>query len=97
MPDISITSRHNLGLIAAEARLRAVVDKFAAKYATAVDAVEWTRGGCAARGRHFAATADLSSEQLTVKVDLINFAARMAKALIKERLETVIAEEFGNG
>ena len=96
MADISLSRNHAYSIDDARARLERLLVNFQASKPDLIQKVEWAadRNSAEAGGKFFKGQFCLSESALTVDLELIGFAAKMAKGMVKERLEKAIGEEF---
>ncbi len=96
MADISLSRAHNYSIEDARTRMDKLLTKFQASKPDLIQTITWSedRNSAEAGGKYFKGQFKLSAAALTVDLDLIGFAAKMAKGMVKERLEKAIGEEF---
>lgn len=96
MADISLSRNHAYSIDDARARLERLLVNFQASKPDLIQKVEWAadRNSAEAGGKFFKGQFRLSDSSLAVDLELIGFAAKMAKGMVKERLEKAIGEEF---
>lgn len=96
MADITLHRNHGYGVEDARARLEKLLTKFQASKPDLIEKITWSadRNSAEAGGKHFKGQFRLTASTLDVDLDLIGFAAKMAKGMVKERIEKAIGEEF---
>ncbi len=96
MSDISLHRAHQYGVEDARSRLEKLLIKFQASKPDLIEKITWNpdRNSAEAGGKYFKGQFKLSGSSLDVELDLIGFAAKMAKGMVKDRLEKAIGEEF---
>lgn len=96
MADITLSRSHAFALDDARARLEKLLTKFQASKPDLIEKIEWSpdRNSAQAGGKYFKGQFRLSGNQVNVELDLIGFAAKLAKGMVKERIEKALGEEF---
>lgn len=96
MADITLHREHTYGVEDARTRLEKLLVKFQASKPDMIERITWAgdRNSAEAGGKYFKGQFRLSGSTLDVDLDLIGFAAKMAKGLVKDRLEKAVGEEF---
>jgi hypothetical protein len=96
MADISLQRTHSYGVADARARLERMLAKFQTAKPDLIERIDWAadRNSAQAGGKYFKGQFRVTESALTVELDLIGFAAKMAKGMVKDRLEKTVTEEF---
>jgi len=96
MADISLNRPHQFGVDDARARLEKLLTKFQASKPDLIEKITWAadRNSAEAGGKYFKGQFKLTENAVAVDLDLIGFAAKMAKGMVKDRLEKALGEEF---
>jgi putative polyhydroxyalkanoate system protein len=96
MADISLHRTHSYGIDDARTKLEKLLTKFQASKPDMIEKITWSgdKNSAEAGGKYFKGQFKLSGSSLDVDLDLIGFAAKMAKGMVKDRLEKSINEEF---
>lgn len=96
MADITLHRKHSYGVEDARARLEKLLTKFQASKPDMIEKISWNgdKSSAEAGGKYFKGQFKLTGSTLDVDLDLIGFAAKMAKGMVKDRLEKSIDEEF---
>lgn len=96
MADISLTRAHTYAVDDARARLERLLTRFQASKPDLIERIDWAadRNSAQAGGRYFKGQFRVTDAAVHVELDLIGFAAKMAKGMVKDRLEKQINEEF---
>ncbi len=96
MADISLSRNHAYTIDDARARLERLLTNFQASKPDLIQKIEWAadRNSAEAGGKFFKGQFRLAGNTVTVDLELIGFAAKMAKGMVKERLEKALGEEF---
>lgn len=95
MADITLNRKHNYGADA-KAKVAELVASAESKLAGQIDKIEWNddKSGATASGKMFKAHFHVTETDLNVEVDLLSMMAKMAKGVVKEKLEKIVGEKF---
>jgi hypothetical protein len=96
MADITITRKHAFDATNAAEKLRTLVTNFQEKRPDQVKDVSFSEDGTSATasGRFFKGTFNVTDEQVSVDIDLIGFAAKMAKGMVQQQITKALDSEF---
>ncbi|MSP90716.1 MAG: hypothetical protein EXR79_02740 [Myxococcales bacterium] len=96
MADIALTRSHAYPVEDARARLERLLVRFQAAKPDLIERIDWAadRNSAQAGGRYFKGQFRVTETAVSVELDLIGFAAKMAKGMVRARLEKTISEEF---
>lgn len=95
MADISLNRKHSFGA-GAKDHVHDLVTKFQSRSPELVTSVVWNddKTGAIASGKMFKADFKVTDNELTVEVELIGMMAKMAKGMVKDKLEKIVGEKF---
>lgn len=95
MADITLNRKHNYGADA-KAKVAELVEAAQSKLAGQIEKIEWNdeKSGATASGKMFKAHFQVTDTDLTVEVDLLTMMAKMAKGVVKEKLEKIVGDKF---
>jgi len=96
MADISLSRNHNYGIDDARARLERLLTNFQARKPDLIQKIEWAadRNSAEAGGKFFKGQFRIGASDVSVELELIGFAAKMAKPMVKDQLEKALGAEF---
>lgn len=94
MADISLSRNHSFGLDDAKAKLETLLAGFKERKPDLVQDVSWAGNTATASGKFFKGAFTVTDSNVSVDVDLIGFAAKMAKGMVKEQLTKQLDREF---
>jgi hypothetical protein len=96
MADIRVVRSHPYTLDDAKQRLHRLIEKFSQEKARLVSEHTWSADGatCNAGGKYFKGVFAVDERELRVEIDLVGFAARMAKPMVVRQVEEAIASDF---
>ena len=94
MADISMSRDHSFGLDGATEKLRNLLKGFQERKPDLVKDVAWSGNSAVASGKFFKGTFTVSDANVNVDIDLIGFAAKMAKGMVREQISKQLDREF---
>ena len=86
MADIEITRTHDYGLDDAKVRLEKLLGDYMEHKPDMVNSVSWQDLTATATGRFFKGRFTVSESDVQVELELIGFAAKMAKGMVREQM-----------
>ncbi|MEY3013176.1 MAG: putative polyhydroxyalkanoic acid system protein gran rgn [Pseudomonadota bacterium] len=94
MADISFSRNHSFGLDGAKSKLESLLAAFKERKPDLVSDVSWSGNTATASGKFFKGAFTVTEDNVNVDVDLIGFAAKMAKGMVREQLGKQLDREF---
>ncbi len=96
MSDISLRHNHSLGIEKAKELTQKITTDVKEKYPDLIKTVEWSADGTVAnlKGTGFSGVFKVEAEAMAIDIDL-NFATRMFKGKIEEKIKGQISKYFG--
>ncbi len=94
MADISLQRNHPFGLDGAKGKLTTLLDGFKTRKPDLVSDVAWNGNTAVASGKMFKAAFSVSDKDVAVEIELIGFAAKMAKGMVREQISKQLDREF---
>lgn len=94
MSDISLSRKHPFGLDDAKSKLTTLLDGFRTRKPDLVSDVQWAGNTATASGKMFKAAFSVTDSEVNVEIDLIGFAAKMAKGMVREQISKQLDREF---
>lgn len=86
MADISLHRDHTYGLDDARQRLETLLNGFRERKPDLVKDVAWSGDTAVASGKYFKGSFTVTATDVNVTVDLLGFAAKMAKGMVREQI-----------
>jgi hypothetical protein len=94
MADIEFRRKHPFGQADALGKLQAMMDNFQASKPDLVKTLDWSGNTATASGKYFKGTFTVDEHELAVELNLIGFAAKMAKRMVRDQIGKTLDEEF---
>ncbi len=94
MADIDIKRSHAFGSATALEKLQNMMTGFQARQPELVKTLDWNGNSATASGKYFKGTFTVDDSAVHVKVDLIGFAAKMAKGMVRTQIGKALDGEF---
>lgn len=94
MADISLSRNHAFGLDGAKGKLETLLAGFKERKPDLVSDVSWNGNVATASGKMFKAAFSVSESDVGVEIDLIGFAAKMAKGMVRDQISKQLDREF---
>ncbi len=94
MADISLRRNHSYGLEDAKSKLVTLLDGFKERKPDLVKDLSWSGNTATAGGKFFKGTFTVSESDVAVDLNLIGFAAKMAKGMVREQITKQLDREF---
>ncbi|MFZ4577453.1 MAG: polyhydroxyalkanoic acid system family protein [Myxococcota bacterium] len=94
MADITLHRTHAYGAADARARLERMLKDFQAAKPDYVQQVTWAGNGATASGKYFKGQFTVTETAVDAEIELIGFAAKLARGIVRERLEQALATDF---
>jgi putative polyhydroxyalkanoate system protein len=94
MADITLSRNHAYGLDDAKAKLETLLAGFMQRKPDLVSDVAWSGNTATASGKYFKGAFTVTGSDVKVDVDLIGFAAKMAKGMVRDQLTKQLDREF---
>jgi putative polyhydroxyalkanoate system protein len=94
MADISLSRDHTFGLDGAKEKLETLLAGFKERKPDLVSDVAWNGNTATASGKFFKGAFTVTDTNVNVDVELIGFAAKMAKGMVRDQLTKQLDREF---
>lgn len=94
MADIEFRRKHAFGQEAALSKLQSMMNDFQARKPDLVKTLDWSGNTANASGKYFKGTFTVDENELAVELNLIGFAAKMAKRMVKDQIGKALDGEF---
>lgn len=94
MADITFSRNHSFGLDGAKQKLETLLTGFKERKPDLVSDIGWSGNTATASGKFFKGSFTVTETDVSVEVDLIGFAAKMAKGMVREQLTKQVDREF---
>lgn len=94
MADISLSRNHPFGLDGAKSKLETLLNGFKERKPDLVSDVSWSGNTATASGKMFKAAFSVTEANVGVEIELIGFAAKMAKGMVREQISKQLDREF---
>ena len=94
MADISMSRDHSFGLDGAKEKLENMLTGFKERKPDLINDVSWSGNSAVASGKFFKGTFTVSDANVAVDIELIGFAAKMAKGMVREQMNKQLDREF---
>ncbi|GEM_PF-3585144 len=94
MADIDIKRNHSLGGVVALSKLQSLMDGFQSRKPDLVKTLDWNGNTATASGKYFKGTFTANEDHVHVQLNLVGFAAKMAKGMVKDQIGKALDKEF---
>ena len=94
MADISIRRPHSFDQQEALDKLKSMMNEFQSKKPDLVKDLSWSGNTATAGGKYFKGTFTVEASEVAVELNLIGFAAKMAKGMVKDQIGKALDREF---
>ena len=94
MADISMSRNHSYGQEAATAKVKAMLEGFQQRKPDMVKDLSWSGSTATASGKYFKGTFSVTEDKVNVDLNLIGFAAKMAKGMVRDQIAKQLDTNF---
>jgi len=94
MADISMSRNHTYGQDAAVAKVKNMLEGFQQRKPDLVKDLAWSGNTATASGKFFKGTFAITDDKVNVDLNLIGFAAKMAKGMVREQISKQLDRDF---
>ncbi len=94
MADIEFRRKHGLDEAEALSKLKSMMDDFQARKPDLVKTLQWSGNVATASGKYFKGTFSADGNHVVVQLNLIGFAAKMAKGMVRDQIDKLLTREF---
>ncbi len=94
MADISMNRTHSYGLDDATAKVKAMLEGFQQRKPDLVKDLSWSGSTATASGKFFTGTFAITETKVNVDLNLIGFAAKMAKGMVRDQISKQLDCDF---
>lgn len=94
MADIEFRRKHPFGEVVALEKLQSMMSTFQSSKPDLVKTLDWNGNSATAAGKYFKGTFTANADEIAVELDLIGFAAKMAKGMVKDQIGKALDGEF---
>jgi len=94
MADISMSRNHSFGQEAATTMVKTMLEGFQQRKPDLVKDLSWSGSTATAAGKFFKGTFTVTETHVNVDLNLIGFAAKMAKGMVRDQISKQLDRDF---